>query len=120
MYILLRKADTLFSFSPLRTNVFLAKTPEKTSLAPVFYRKYPNFVRLLQNRAANYNRQMEDIQALEREGKIFVIRAKTPLEIGRICHDPEIILKAYRRGRADATKQLDAMRRWLETAAAEA
>lgn len=96
------------------------KAPEKTSLAPVFYRKYPNFVRLLQNRAANYNRQVEDIQALEREGKIFVIRPETPLEIGRMCHDPEIILKAYRRGRADAIKQLDAMRRWLEAAAAEA
>lgn len=96
------------------------KAPEKTSLAPVFYRKYPNFVRLLQNRAANYNRQVEDIQALEREGKIFVIRPETPLEIGRVCHDPEIILKAYRRGRADATKQLDAMRRWLEAAAAKA
>jgi len=92
------------------------KAPEKTSLAPVFYRKYPNFVRLLQNRAANYNRQVEDIQALEREGKIFVIRPETPLEIGRMCHDPEIILKAYRRGRADAIKQLDAMRRWLEAA----
>jgi len=93
------------------------KAPEKTSLAQLFYRKYPNFVQTLQNRAANYNRQVEDVQALEQVGKIFVIRPETPLEIGRICHDPEKIQRACQRGREDAMKKLSNMKRWLEAAA---
>ena len=58
------------------------------------------------------------MQALEREGKILVIRPGTPLDIGRVCHDPGKISRAYRRGREDTTEALKALRAWLEVPAA--
>ena len=90
------------------------KKPGKATLAAMLYRKYPNFVRQMENRADNYNRTVEDIQQLEREGKILVIRPETPLNIGRVCHDPEKIRDAYLRGRADAKNKLEAIRRYLD------
>lgn len=89
------------------------KKPGKAALAAMLYKKYPHFVRQMENRAKNYNRTVEDIQQLEREGNIFVIRPETPLNIGRVCHDPEKIRDAYLRGRADAVRQLEAMCRFL-------
>lgn len=90
------------------------KKPEKISLAPVFYRKYPKFVRTLRRRGECYNRSVEDVQQLEREGKIFVIRPKTPLEIGRMSSDPDQIYRAYLRGREDALEALPELGRFLE------
>lgn len=89
------------------------KKPGKSVAAKLFYRKYPRFAETLQRRAEHYNRTVEDIQQLEREGKIFVIRPETPLEIGRMSHDPDEIACAYERGRADAEAALDKMRSWL-------
>ena len=89
------------------------KSSEKTALAPLFYHKYPNFIQTLKNHATSYNHTVEDILKLEQEGKIFVIRPKTPLEIGRMSHDPDEIQNAYQRGRTDAKNQLSAMKSWL-------
>ncbi len=91
------------------------KTPEKLALAPIFYGKYPNFVQCLRNRTEVYNQTVEEIQQLEQEGRIFVIRPEIPLEIGRVSHDPEEIWKAYQRGREDAHKKLSSMTLWLES-----
>lgn len=74
---------------------------------------YPNFIQTLKNRATTYNQTVETIQTLEQEGKIFVIRPETPLEIGRMSHNPEEIHRAYQRGMDDAKKQLSVMKSWL-------
>ena len=78
------------------------------------YRKYPKFVATLLGRADAYNKMAEDIQELEAKGEIFVIRPKTPLEIGRMSHDKEEILATYERGRIDGAACLDEMKQWLE------
>ena len=89
------------------------RQPELTALARPRYWKYPEFVRMLLSVADVYNRQMADIRQLEREGRIFVIRLRTPLEIGRMSHDPAEVRKAYQRGREDALMHLPAMQAWL-------
>ena len=91
------------------------KKSEKTFLAPLFYRKFPLFLRQLKNRAESYNSTVEEIIRLEQAGKIFVIRPETPLEIGRMSHDPQEIRKAYQRGRTDAWRKLESMISWLES-----
>lgn len=90
------------------------KTAKKTRLASLFYGKFPKFIKQLKSRAEVYNHTLEEIQRMEQEGKIFVIRPETPLEIGRMSHDPEKIKKAYERGREDALKKLTGMVSWLE------
>lgn len=89
------------------------KTEGKGRPARLFYGKYPKFVAALENRSRAYNKMVEDIQALEQAGEIFVIRPQSPLEIGRMSHDPEEIGQAYERGRADAEACLEAMQAWL-------
>ncbi len=42
------------------------------------YRNYPNLVRTIIRRPYQYNRTMELIERLERDGRIFVIRPQTP------------------------------------------
>lgn len=64
------------------------KKTGKWHLERMFYKKYPRFAKRLENRALEYNRMIEDIRSLEREGRIYVIRPETPLEIGRLSHDP--------------------------------
>ena len=91
------------------------KKPSRASLAEICYRRYPNFIRCLRSRAQEYNRSVEEVLQLEQAGKIFVIRPQTPLDIGRMCHDPEKIQAAYLRGREDASRQLEQLKAWLNT-----
>lgn len=89
------------------------KKTEKKGLARIFYRKYPKFVKRLATRPEEYNKTVEDIMQLEQEGKIFVIRPKRPLEIGRMSHDVKEIIRTYERGRSDAFDCLEEMKAWL-------
>lgn len=89
------------------------KSPEMSLMAKTIYRKYPAFVKALLNRAEDYNRTVEKIQNLEKEGEIFVIRPKEPLNIGRLESDPEEIQRVYDVGRADATAALARMKEWM-------
>lgn len=89
------------------------KSPEMSLMAKTIYRKYPAFVKALLNRAEDYNRTVEKIQKLEKEGEIFVIRPKEPLNIGRLESDPEEIQRVYDVGRADATAALARMKEWM-------
>lgn len=92
------------------------KKEEKRGIARVFYRKYPKFAKTLEDRAKNYNQEVEDVQKLEAEGKIFVVRPSRPLEIGRMSHDVKEIIRTYERGRSDAFECLEAMQKWLKEA----
>ena len=89
------------------------KKPSKNKLAGIVYKKYPKFVEKLGKRPEEYNQMAEEIQKLEKEGNLFVIRPETPLGIGRMSHDVREIDEAYERGRADALASLDKMRKWL-------
>ena len=59
------------------------KKPENPKLIRAFYHKYPNFVRTLTRRHLVYNRTIENIHRLEKEGSVFVIRPSVELTIGR-------------------------------------
>ena len=65
------------------------------------YRKYPNFVSALDNRNKMYNDTLDEIERLENEGKIFVIRPSKAIPIKRIENNPEIIQAQYDLGVKD-------------------
>lgn len=89
------------------------KKPEMSGLARLVYRKYPAFVRMLEERHAAYNAQVERIAEPERQGSIFVIRPEAPLDIARLEKDPQKVQRVYNTGFADAQEQLSALRTWL-------
>ena len=98
----------------LTRNADYVKKPEQTSLARVFYKKYPNFVKALERRHIVYNKTVEMISKMEKEGKIFVIRPEFDLNIGRIEKNPNEIQRVYDIGRKDAMKCVKSMQEWLK------
>ena len=90
------------------------KSPEMTALAKLVYRKYPAFIRTLENRHTMYNGQVELVERLAQEGSVFVIRPSVPLEIGRLESDPEKVQQVYDRGRADALAALERLQNWMK------
>lgn len=90
------------------------KEPEHTWMARLMYRRYPKFVRAVARRHLVYNKTLEDIEALEKAGRIFVIRPREPLNIGRMEHDPEELQRVYDIGMEDGKRQLADMVSWME------
>ncbi len=91
------------------------KKPENKRLVKSFYKKYPKFAKTLESRAEKYNQTVEEIRKLEKEGRIFVIRPETPLDIGRMSHNVKKIEAVYERGRADGLACLPKLTEWLNS-----
>lgn len=90
------------------------KKAERAGIGRLLYRKYPEFVRAMENRPRDYNRSVKDIERLEEKGRIFVIRPQEALNIGRMSHDLGEITEAYEEGRRTAERCLPALRAWRE------
>ena len=89
------------------------KSPEMTAMAQLVYRKYPAFVRTLENRHVMYNAQAALVAQLEAEGRAFVIRPSSPLTIGRMEKDPDKVQRVYDQGHADAEQALGGLLAFL-------
>lgn len=72
-----------------------------TWLNKIVYRKYPEFVKAIANRHLMYNQELEEIETLEKEGKILVIRPSQKIKIGKMEHNLDIVKQMYDLGRAD-------------------
>lgn len=90
------------------------KEPEMPALPKLCYRRYKAFANALLNRHDSYNRTVERILQLEKEGRIFVIRPAQPLNIGRMEKDPANVQRVYDIGYADGQKYLNDMLEWLQ------
>ncbi|MCR5701013.1 MAG: patatin family protein [Lachnospiraceae bacterium] len=89
------------------------KKSENNFINSVVYRKYPEFVQTLNNRPTDYNKTLEDIIELEKQGKAFVIRPSRSIPIKRIEHDKEVMQSMYNLGVEDAKKQIDGLIKYL-------
>lgn len=98
----------------LTRDIGYRKKPELRGLAKLMYRKYPAFAKVQADRYLHYNRQVERVLELEKEGSIFVIRPSAPPAIGRMESDPEKVRQHYNKGREDALKCLPALQEWLQ------
>ncbi len=90
---------------------------EKSKLNALFrikYRRYPLFVEKFLRRHTDYNAVCDGIIEREKAGTVFAIRPDTPIKLGRIKSDPEKVTAAYNRGRADALKKIEDLKRWID------
>lgn len=79
------------------------KQPEKLRpLYRVMYRNHPALIELLDRRYLIYNRTLEDLRALESEGRAMIIAPQKPLVIGRFEKDPHRLSAAAQLGYHDA------------------
>lgn len=86
---------------------------ELMPLLRVLLHRYPRLVELLANRHERYNRQLDDLAALERASDVFVLRPSEPIKLPTMVHDPALLEQVYQLGRADATAALDRLRAYL-------
>lgn len=82
--------------------------------AGLFYKKYPEFVKTLSNRNQIYNKQCEYVEALEKEGKIVVIRPSEFINISRTETDRKIMQQMYDLGIKDAESKLNDIIEYLK------
>lgn len=68
----------------------------------LWYPKYKEFIKAVEQRNERYNQQIERIKVLEKEGKVFVIRPSEHRPVGRLEKDPEKLKHLYDLGLEDA------------------
>jgi predicted patatin/cPLA2 family phospholipase len=69
-----------------------------------FYGEYPRLRVALSHRVEVYNRQLEMVERMEQWGDVIVIRPQKPMEVGRVCRDPEKLERLYQEGYQEGEK----------------
>lgn len=91
------------------------KTKEKIlPIAKIVYKKYPKFIEKLKNRHIDYNKQIELIRNLEKDGSILVIEPSQKLKISRLEKDIEKIEAYYNLGKKDTKSRLREIKEFLK------
>ena len=68
------------------------------------YGEYPRLRVALSHRVEVYNRQLEMVEHMEQWGDVIVIRPQKPMEVGRVCRDPEKLERLYQEGYQEGEK----------------
>lgn len=90
------------------------KHVERTDeLAAHKFRKYPEFSRALLTRAERYNNTIDELAALEKEGKVFIFRPDNIDGVKRTESDPTVLKKLYEKGYDEGRKRLAELREYL-------
>lgn len=91
---------------------------EPNELMPVieriYGRRYPNLVRASAERHIVYNRTLERLAELEKEGRVFIIRPSETIKVSRIERKPEKLDAIYRLGYEDAAACFDELSAFAE------
>lgn len=90
----------------LTRNKGYRKADKDFYLPGFIYHQYPALREQLRTRYRRYNKTLDFIEQLEREGKAIVIRPEKPLRVGRTGHDPQTLADLYDEGYALAERLL--------------
>ena len=95
---------------------FRAK-PLSKSLIRIHKRKYENYPKMLEQLLASndrYNKMLDEIEQLEKEGKVFIIRPSVDLKPKRIETNKNKIIKLYNLGLNDTEKLIDKINKFIK------
>lgn len=71
------------------------------------YKKYPNLVKAIENRHLNYNKSLNLVNKLEKDGDVLVIRPKKPVNVSQIEKNAKKLTALYEEGYDDAEELYD-------------
>lgn len=100
----------------LTRNPGYRKKPTSRAAADLYrraYRKYPELVRAAIRRNYEYNRQIRQVEQLEREGKIFVFCPRIPT-VSRVEKDYDALRHFYEHGYQQAKRKYTQLEAYLE------
>ncbi|KGJ48532.1 serine protease [Clostridium sp. NCR] len=66
------------------------------------YKKYPNLIKAIENRHLNYNKSLNLVNQLEKDGDVLVIRPKKPVNVSQIEKNTKKLTSLYEEGYDDA------------------
>ena len=90
------------------------KKPEKIAgLVKMLYPKYPELSRALKNRHNMYNRELSELEQLEKQGKVLVIAPDKDYGIHRTENDPKILIPFYEEGHRYGLAQCPVIKEFL-------
>lgn len=78
-----------------------------------YYRKYPELVRDLLNVPRRYARELEELDRLEAQGRVFVLQPPKPVTVSRTEKNVEKLQDLYDQGRETCLRQWDALEAYL-------
>ena len=82
-------------------------------LMKLMLKKYPAIVDAMEHRHEVYQKQLDEICAMENSGEAYVIRPSEALGISRTEKNPEKLEAVYQTGRAEAIKHLDSIKKFI-------
>ena len=83
-------------------------------LAKWVYRRYPKFAQAISERHNMYNTELDYIEQMAQQGKIFVIRPSKLIKIKHMEKNLDVLREVYQLGRNDALNALSEMKRFLD------
>ena len=89
------------------------KSKNSSVPAKLFYSKYPNLVKTINNRYVDYNNILQEIDELDEKGEIVLVRPSKELHLGRIESNPERLQEMYDLGIEDAKALLPRINKFL-------
>ena len=87
---------------------------KRLDAAKLVFRNYPKFVRSINRTNAYYNRQCDELEQLEAEGRIFVIAPSEPVSVSRLEGDMEKLGALYHLGYNDTVNSIPALKEYLD------
>lgn len=79
------------------------------------YRKFPNFVKAVENRHLIYNQEIKDLEELEKSGDVLILRPKTDLVASRTERNPKKMQDSYNQGRLLAQEEIEKVKAFLNS-----
>ena len=89
------------------------KEKGNTILAKLKYKKYPNFIKTIEDRYLMYNDELDKISKLEKDNKIFVVRPSRKVNIKRIEKNSKRIQEMYDLGVEDMEKSIEKLKEYI-------
>lgn len=69
-----------------------------TKVPPFIYKQFPRLKVAINRRSEVYNRQLDEVERLEAEGRVFAIRPEQPVVVDRIERDTRKLTALYEEG----------------------
>ncbi len=89
------------------------KDLEESKAAKTFYRRRPEFAKVLADTHRRYNEQCDELEKLSAEGRLFMIAPSKPVTIGRFDKDLDKLAELYYLGYNDGLKAIDGLKKYL-------
>lgn len=86
----------------------------KMAMVKAAYHHYPEFIKVMEQRPEYYNETLEYILKEEEAGRLFVIRPKETVTVGRLEKDRDALKKLCKQGYDDAKEAYEALLQYMQ------